>query len=146
MPLSQYLYQTFLHLDQDFLPQLLNQFLNFVYFKNGLIFQVFSVFFNEEISSLYYSVILHLVFQTFLFVVLLSLVYFLQFVSENLKFLKNFDFDYFAVQKEIQQNPRLFIDFFQNLDHGFLLFLNYFQLIALIIFFKSQLFFNQKTY
>lgn len=146
MPLSQYLYQTFLHLDQDLLPQLLNQFLNFFYFKNGLIFQVFSVFFNEEISSLYYSVILHLVFQTFLFVVLLSLVYFLQFVSENLKFLKNFDFDYFAVQKEIQQNPRLFIDFFQNLDHGFLLFLNYFQLIALIIFFKSQLFLNQKTY
>ena len=146
MPLSQYLYQTFLQLDQDFLPQLLNQFLNFVYFKNGLIFQVFSVFFNEEISSLYYSVILHLVFQTFLFVVLLSLVYFLQFVSENLKFLKNFDFDYFPVQKEIQQNPRLFIDFFQNLDHGFLLFLNYFQLIALIIFFKSQLFLNQKTY
>lgn len=146
MPLSQYLYQTFLHLDQDLLPQLLNQFLNFFYFKNGLIFQVFSVFFNEEISSLYYSVILHLVFQTFLFVVLLSLVYFLQFVSENLKFLKNFDFDYFPVQKEIQQNPRLFIDFFQNLDHGFLLFLNYFQLIALIIFFKSQLFLNQKTY
>lgn len=146
MPLSQYLYQTFLHLDQDLLPQLLNQFLNFFYFKNGLIFQVFSVFFNEETSSLYYSVILHLVFQTFLFVVLLSLVYFLQFVSENLKFLKNFDFDYFAVQKEIQQNPRLFIDFFQNLDHGFLLFLNYFQLIALIIFFKSQLFLNQKTY
>ena len=146
MPLVQYLYQTFLHLDQDLLPQLLNQFLNYFYFKNGLIFQVFSVFFNEEISSLYYSVILHLVFQTFLFVVLLSLVYFLQFVSENLKFLKNFDFDYFPVQKEIQQNPRLFIDFFQNLDHGFLLFLNYFQLIALIIFFKSQLFLNQKTY
>ncbi len=146
MQLLQYLYQTFLHLDQELLPQLLNQFLNFFYFQNGLIFQIFSVFFNEKISSLYYSVILHLVFQTFHFVVLLSPVYFLQFVSENLKFLKNFDFDYFTVWKEIQQNLHLFIDLFQSLDHGFLLFSNYFQLIALIIFFKSQLFFNQKTY
>ena len=137
MQLLLYLYQTFLHLDQELLPQLLNQFLNFFYFQNGLIFQIFSVFFNEKISSLYYSVILHLVFQTFHFVVLLSLVYFLQFVSENLKFLKNFDFDYFTVWKEIQQNPHLFIDLFQSLDHGFLLFSNYFQLIALIIFFKS---------
>lgn len=146
MQLLLFLYQTFLLPCQVLLHQLLYQFLNFYYFQNDLIFLIFSIFFNEEISLLYYSIVQHLNFQNFHFIIQLSLLYFLQLFSENLMSLLNFNFKIYVIQKEIKQSHRHFINLFQSVDHGFLLFSNLHQLNAIIIFFGFQLFFGQQTY